>query len=101
MLILNIFKHPFVYYLPVNIPGKQMACRLPPCGIFIESEYKDEEINSPCSILNHERVHWSQYERMGLLSFHYNYIKCYTHSGRINNWMEDEARLPCLQNKSR
>jgi hypothetical protein len=46
-------------------------------------------------ILKHEIVHWEQYKRMGLLSFYYNYLKYYLNSGRMNNWMEDEARNPC------
>ena len=95
ILILNIIKHPFVYYLPFDIPGKQMASTFPPFGIFIESKYQNENSNEPCSIQKHEMVHWEQYKKMGLISFHYNYLKCYLNSGRINNWMEEEAREPC------
>jgi hypothetical protein len=98
VLILNYIKYPFVYYLPFNIPGKQMAMTIPPFGIFIESKYQYENSNDPCSILKHEMVHWEQYKRMGLFSFHYNYLKCYLNFGRINNWMEEEAREPCKQN---
>ena len=107
ILILNLIKHPFVYYLPFDIPeidirshsiiyhGKQMAITFPPFGIFIESKYQNENSNEPCSIQKHEMVHWEQYKRMGLFSFHYNYLKCYLDSGRINNWMEEKAREPC------
>lgn len=100
ILLLNFVKHPFVFYLPFNIPGKQMASSIPPLGIFIESKYKSENTKAQCSILKHEMIHWEQYKRMGLLSFHYNYLKCYLNSGRINNWMEEEAREPC-KGKSR
>lgn len=96
ILILNLIKHPFLYYLPFNIPGKQMASTIPPFGIFIESKYQNENSNNPCSILKHEMVHWEQYKRMGLISFHYNYLKCYLNAGRINNWMEEDARKPCI-----
>ena len=99
-LILNLTKHPFIFYLPFDIPGKQMASTIPPFGIFIESNYQKENSNVPCSILKHELVHWNQYKRMGLISFHYNYLKCYLNSGRINNWMEEEARESC-KSKSR
>jgi hypothetical protein len=93
--VLNLIKHPFVYYLPFNIPGKQMASTIPPFGIFIESKYEYEIASNPCSIIKHEIIHWEQYKRMGLISFHYNYLKCCLNSGRINNWMEKEARWPC------
>ena len=95
ILILPFIKYPFVFYLPFNIPDKQMAITIPPFGIFIESKYQNENSNDPCSILKHEMVHWEQYKKMGLISFHYNYMSCYLNSGRINNWMEDEAREPC------
>ena len=96
VLVLNLIKHPFIFYTPFNIPGKQMASTIPPFGIFIEAKYRSENTNLPCSIIKHEMVHWQQYKRMGLFSFHYSYIKCYLNTGRINNWMEDEARKPCL-----
>ncbi len=95
MIILNIFKAPYVWYLPFDIPGKQKAATIPPFGVFIESRYKNEKIDDKCSILTHEMIHWEQYKKMGLFSFHYNYIKLYFTQGRINNWMEDEARMPC------
>lgn len=92
IFILNLFKHPFVFYLPFNIPGTQMAATIPPFGIFIESKYKNENKKSPVSVIQHERVHWQQYERMGLFSFYYNYFKYYIIYGRINHPMEREAR---------
>ena len=95
ILILNLIKHPFVYYLPFNIPGDLKASTIPPFGIFIESKYQNENSNEPCSLIKHEMVHWEQYKRMGLISFYYNYLKCYINSGRVNNWMEEEAREPC------
>jgi len=97
IICLNFFKYPFICYLPLNIPGKQMAITIPPFGIFIESKYKNEDFNNPCSILKHEMVHWEQYKRMGLFSFHYNYLRSYFNSGRIKNWMEKDARIPCLE----
>ena len=96
----NIFKHPFIIYLPFKIPGKQIAITLLPFGIFIESELKRYDSRDPCKHpLTHEMVHWNQYQRMGLFSFHYNYLKYYLKSGRINNPMEDEARKPCNSRK--
>jgi len=96
IMTLNLIKHPFVFYIPFNIPGEQMACTIPPFGIFIESGIKKSNFNDPClHPLKHEMIHWEQYEKMGLISFYYNYLKCYLKSGRINNWMEEEAREPC------
>lgn len=93
--LLNLIKHPFVVYLPFDIPGNQMASTIPPFGIFIESTYQNENSQEACSILTHELVHWEQYKRMGLVSFHYTYVSAYLNSDRINHWMEEEARKPC------
>ena len=80
-----------MFYLPFEIPGTQVAATLPPFGIFIEDEFENEG-NGPGSILRHEIIHWQQYKRMGLIKFHYNYLTLYIKYGRVNNWMESEAR---------
>lgn len=67
---LNSFKTERVLYLPFDIPLAQMAATLPPFGIFMESRLIHEG-EGPCSVLAHERVHWEQYQRMGLCSFYY------------------------------
>jgi hypothetical protein len=91
VLILNIKKTERVFYLPFEIPGTQMAATIPPLGIFIEDEFENEG-NGPGSILRHEIIHWQQYKRMGLIKFYYNYLTLYIKYGRVNNWMESEAR---------
>lgn len=96
ILILNIRRTERVVYLPVEIPGSQLAATVPPFGIFIEKKYEDEG-DGPGSILRHERVHWDQYHRMGLLRFYYCYMTEYIRHGRIHHWMEEEARR--LSNK--
>lgn len=68
-----------------------MAATIPPFGIFIEKEYRDEG-NGSSSILRHERVHWDQYKKMGLVRFHYCYLSEYIKHGRIHHSMEEEAR---------
>lgn len=45
-----------------NIPFGQNAITLPPFGIFIAKS----EVNN-LALINHELVHWAQYQRMGLL----------------------------------
>ena len=91
ILILNITKKERVFYLPFDILGSQMAATIPPFGIFIEKKYRDKG-EEPGSILNHERVHWDQYRKMGLVRFYYCYVFEYIKHGRIQNWMEEEAR---------
>ena len=94
ILILNLNKNERVFYLPFDIPGTQMAATIPPFGIFIEDKFEDEG-DGPGSILKHEKVHWKQYQRMGLIRFYYTYLTLYAKHGRINNWMEEEARRFC------
>lgn len=61
---------------------------LPPVGIFICPEYKTH-----AQLNRHERIHWSQYQRMGTLTFYGNYIAGWVLSGfnYKGNWMEKEA----------
>ena len=91
ILILNTTKKERIYYLPFDIPGSQMAATIPPFGIFIEDDYGNEG-DERSSILAHERVHWDQYMRMGLVKFYYGYLSEYVKHGRIHHSMEIEAR---------
>ena len=76
-----------IYFIPFDIPGKQMAATIPPFGTFIESRYKNDK-----SIIRHELAHWDQYNRMGFTRFYTTYFKEYVKYGRINGPMEKEAR---------
>lgn len=91
ILILNINKKERVLYLPFDIQGPQMAATIPPFGIFIEEENRHKG-DVPGSILWHEKVHWNQYQEMGLIKFYYTYLTLYAKHGRFSNWMEEEAR---------
>ena len=91
VVILNFIKKERIFFLPFDVPGSQMAATIPPFGIFIVEEYR-EEGDGPGSILAHERVNWDQYKRMGLVRFHYCYLSEYIRNGRINHSMEEEAR---------
>ena len=91
LFLLNVLKKPFVLYTPIDIPGDQMAITIPPFGIIIERKFKYEGDNKG-SILSHEKIHWNQYKRMGLLGFYYNYFKGYVKYGRKYSPMEKEAR---------
>jgi hypothetical protein len=66
---------------------------LPPFGIYILAERLDEE-----ELVRHEKVHWSQYERMGLLTFYLSYLFGLIRYGYKNHPMELEANG--LRNKT-
>lgn len=96
----TLFDSERLIYLPFQIPGdsSQMAATVPPFGIFIEEAFR-EEGDGFCSILAHERVHWEQYQRMGLFGFYHAYLTEYWKNGRFNHWMEREAREKSCQSK--
>jgi len=87
LLFLLTIKKNIIYYTPVDIPGNQMAATIPPFGIFIEKKYKKNK-----SLLNHELVHWDQYDRMGFFGFYSTYFSEYIKYGRKYGPMEKEAR---------
>ena len=94
--LLNFFKHAFVFYIPFPIPGSQMAATIPPFGIFIEHQFKNRNSLDPCAHpLIHERIHWEQYEKMGLCLFYFRYGSGFIKFGRKHNPMEKEAQVPC------
>jgi hypothetical protein len=87
LLFLITIKKNIIYYTPIDIPGTQMAATIPPFGIFIEKQYKKNK-----SLLNHEMVHWDQYNRMGFFGFYSTYLSEYLKYGRKYGPMEKEAR---------
>ena len=65
---------------------------LPPFGIYILKERLNDEV-----VRKHELVHWSQYEKLGAISFYAKYLY-YSHKyGYWNNPMEAEARAKSKQ----
>lgn len=60
---------------------------IPPIGIFL----RDGHENDP-RLLAHEKVHWAQYEQMGLIRFYLTYWYYLIRYGYTNNPMEVEAR---------
>ena len=59
----------------------------PPFGIYILAERMGEE-----ELVRHEQVHWSQYERMGMVMFYVTYLWYNLRYGYHNNPMERQAR---------
>jgi hypothetical protein len=86
-LLYSLIKEDKIYYIPFDIPGSQMAATIPPFGIFIEKKYKGDK-----SLLNHELVHWDQYNSMGVFGFYSTYLSEYVKYGRKYGPMEVEAR---------
>lgn len=76
-----------VVHLVESIPLNYSAMTIPAVGIFIS---KKEANNS--AILNHEKIHWQQYQKMGLLPFIGNYLKGLIVHGYDHHPMELEAR---------
>lgn len=91
IVVLDLKKTERVVYVPLPLKTQQMAATIPPFGIFIHAKYRDEGAGRG-SILAHERVHWDQYKRMGLIKFYYQYLTEYFKNGRIHHSMEEEAR---------
>ena len=76
----------WVYYMRGRLFGFN-GCTIPPFGIFINEKHKDNE-----NLLSHERIHWKQYHRLGLLGFYALYLYGYLKYGYDLHPMEIEAR---------
>lgn len=78
---------PKVYYNK-TITGNYNARTIPPFGIFIKPEQKDNKM-----LLEHELVHWKQYREKGLIKFYADYNHYHNELGYDLNPMEIEARI--------
>jgi hypothetical protein len=94
ILTLNYFKTYRIYNLPFNLPNQLRASTIPPLGTFMSKQYKNSK-----QVILHEKYHWYQYEKMGLISFYYEYLTEYVKKGRFDHWMEKEAREATLESK--
>ncbi len=94
IFILNYFKTYRIYNLPFNLPNQLRASTIPPLGTFMSKQYKNSK-----QVILHEKYHWVQYEKMGLISFYYEYLTEYFKKGRFNHWMEKEAREATIMKK--
>ena len=75
-----------IHYVRWTLPPYR-AMTIPPFGIFVRNQYKGNK-----KILNHEMIHWKQYQCMGLLKFYYQYFKEFLIIGYDKMPMEMEAR---------
>jgi hypothetical protein len=60
---------------------------LPPFGVFIKESEKDNQV-----LIEHELMHWNQFQRDGLIPFLVNYSKEASQKGYDKNLYEIEAR---------
>jgi len=79
-------KSPKIYYVSRIIPPYR-GMTIPPIGIFIKNNYKNNQ-----KIINHELIHWQQYQKLGLIKFYFKYIQQFIIYGYDNMSMEIEAR---------
>lgn len=71
-----------------NLPFNYNGFILPPLGIFIKTSEKQNQ-----NLIDHEMMHWKQYQREGLLNFLSNYSKENKAKGYDLNKYEIEARF--------
>jgi len=74
-----------VYY--TNLLSGYNAQTIPPFGIFVSENQRGNE-----ALIQHERIHWKQYQRKGLLGFAYDYFAEKKRYGYDRMPMEIEAR---------
>lgn len=80
-------KEPPRIFVKDNISGGFNAKTVPPIGIFIS---KSQMHNS--NLIAHEKVHWKQYQELGLLGFYSKYLTEFVQYGYDNMPMEKQAR---------
>ncbi len=73
-------------YLRKNLNGYN-ARTLPPFGIYILEKEKNNK-----ALLNHELIHWKQYQKLGLIKYYSQYYSQYKKYGYDKMPMEIEAR---------
>ena len=79
-------KEPRIFYTNFLIPPFR-GMTIPPFGIFIKKKYKGNK-----QILDHDKIHWKQYKRMGLFMYYFRYITQLIIIGYDTMPMEMEAR---------
>jgi len=73
-------------FIKMNLPGDRKAVTMPPFGVYIEPEHKDDEM-----VIKHEMCHWQQYQDRGLVDFYRDYFRMKANNDYENNPMEQEC----------
>lgn len=68
--------------------GGYNALTIPPFGVFV---HQDHEQNT--ALIEHELVHWRQYQQLGLFGYYTHYFLKHLQYGYDGNPMEREARF--------
>ena len=77
---------PSIYFVK-SLAGDYNARTIPPFGIYVkESEKENKEL------LNHELVHWKQYQDGGLFNYYMTYVNQMKQYGYDKMPMEKQAR---------
>lgn len=74
-------------YIRKSLAGNYNARTIPPFGIYVKEGEQNNE-----ALINHEKVHWKQYQEKGLIGFYSQYAKEIKEFGYDNMPMEIEAR---------
>lgn len=77
---------PQIYYRK-KMAGNYNARTIPPFGVYILESQRDN-----LELLNHELVHWKQYQEKGLINFYLDYNRELNQYGYDQMPMEIEAR---------
>ncbi len=75
-----------VYFVKSTF-GNYNARTVPPFGIYINELQKGN-----IELINHEKIHWDQYKKKGLIPFYFQYTKQACEYGYDKMPMEMEAR---------
>jgi len=73
-------------FITMPLPGDRKAVTMPPFGVYIEKDVKDNE-----QVIKHEKCHWKQYQDKGLINFYKEYIQLKANHDYNDNPMEQEC----------
>lgn len=74
-------------FLKTNLAKNYNARTIPPFGIYIKESEKDNQ-----ALIEHEMIHWKQYQEKGLLNYYFTYLKQIKQYGYDKMPMEKDAR---------
>jgi hypothetical protein len=86
-LVVQRTRHSVPVFWVRRLPNGYNALTLPPIGVFIRAEHRENT-----ALLDHETIHWQQYQREGLLPFLWKYGRAASQHGYDGNPYEIEAR---------
>lgn len=92
-IIARLNKYPKIYHKD-RLPFNYNAQTLPPFGIRVQTEDKDNKL-----LLEHELVHWQQYRKTGAIIYYIKYALQKSIYGYDKMPMEIEARKQIGENE--